>query len=68
MSPERRELITFWTDLALRLLIGLGIVWVLIQFTTYMHEATRQLQRSDVKHETLLREHQTMLGRLPSGR
>lgn len=64
MSPERRATITFWSDLCLRLLIGLGIVWALIQFTLFINDVRQDLKQSQVKHEAMLRDHSRLMDRL----
>jgi hypothetical protein len=67
MSPERRESINFWADLALRLLLAGAILWALIHFTLFMNDMRRDLQQSQTKHEALLRDHQAQM-RLLQGR
>ena len=64
MSPERRATITFWSDLLLRFLLGLAVIWALVQFTLFITDVRRDLQQSQVKHDALLRDHQRLMDRL----
>ena len=78
MSPERRELLNFWTDLLLRILLAGAVIFLIIkaigvldgiekrqqQGTLHHEKLIAQADKSLKDHETFLAEHQRMLDRL----